>query len=307
MVSMILREKLSFDSNDSTPNTTYMINPVGSTSPNNIIEVYTNGQKRLAVSDGNLTHTPSGRPVMEFGATDGGGAAVQYRIRAPSATSKLLIFASTAEPYQLVEFAVQATDVLLEGRVVIKKRGSIARSGDLEFSESTPAIRCNGGLLVHLAANSGSPGNTKFEIAVQAAVAPSPPVPLVIVNPQADLIEFHKELRFYGNGATDRIISTSVGELTISGTTDVILRANDKSAVPTAKVRIKHYNTEVATFDQNAAVFNVKLDANAQGIQMKTVTGSNPTGGASGDLVIRTDTSRLFVNVSGVWKSVALA
>jgi hypothetical protein len=132
-VSMNLGDKVIFDANDATnPSTTYVTNPAADTNPNNHLQFVTNGGTRLDLRDTNLIHTPSGRPEVRFGAGDGGGASVQYRLYMPNSTHKLLLFAGSASPWQMAEFAVQATDILLEGNVQVKARGTTA--GDVSVA-----------------------------------------------------------------------------------------------------------------------------------------------------------------------------
>ncbi len=270
-VSMNLGDKLIFDANDATnPSTTYLTNPTSATNPNNTIEVWCNGIKRA-----------------EF----------------------------------------QNTKLLL--------------STNIEFTETTPSITCAHNLTVALANAGSAPGVFDVTVAgtevfavdsdsvditgAKLSLITSDSTTRIVDTPSADIefaSSFHVNLRanMKGNSSTSKVrvydyttlvasmesggialnANTTVsGTLTVSGSTAVGGLLAGSLLVGAATF------TSDATFN-SGGVFGGKVDANAQGIRTKTVS-VNPSGGASGDIVIRTDTSRLWVNVGGTWKSVALA
>jgi hypothetical protein len=268
---MNLGDKLIFDTNDATnPNTTYLTNPTSATNPNNTIEVWCNGTKRA-----------------EF----------------------------------------QNTKLLL--------------STDIEFTATTPSIRCPHSLTIAL----GTSGTAPAELLVTSAGTDIFSVIAGAVTVQGP------KLSLLTSDGTTRVVETPSADIEFASSLNVNLRANMKGSSPSSKVRVYDDTLLVASMESAGVSLNVntsvtgtltvssvasagsllagsalvgdatfsndvtflaggnfagKVDANTAGIRTKTVT-VNPSGGASGDVVVRTDTSRLWVNVAGTWKSVVLS
>jgi len=122
---MNMGDKLIFDASDpSGPSNTYMTCTPLYTGPNNVLETFLNGSKRLELKNGNLIHTPAGRPEARFGEGDGGGTSDQYRVWLPATNQRFHLFGGSASPWLLSEARVQAVTIKLQGRIEALKYGS---------------------------------------------------------------------------------------------------------------------------------------------------------------------------------------
>jgi len=270
-VPMNLGDKLIFDANDATnPNTTYLTNPAAATNPNNTIEVWCNGTKRAEFQNAKFLLSTD----IEFTATT-------PSLICPHNLTVALGNAGTA-PAQF-EVTVDGTQKLTVDSDTVTMVGTQL---SLLTSDSTTRVVETPSADIELASS--------FHVNLRANSKSSSPTSKVRVYDYTTLVASMESAGISLN------VNTSVtGNLTVSGN------------AACAGLVAGSILAGTATFTGNVGfsadgTFAGKVDASSGGIRTRTVT-LNPTGGASGDIVIHTGTSRLWANVGGTWKSVALA
>ncbi len=198
-------------------------------------------------------------------------------------------------------------------------------SGDLEFTSSTPNIRSPRDVTVTVGTDTNAAsfvvkdylGNDIFRAGSWNAVTLQ-----------------DCRLILSSSSASKRVITVDQGELELKPLNDLILRSNGYTTHPTSKVRLYNNTTELASFGTSGAEITTALsvagslsaagnvvvsgsvyglvDIFATGVvggKLRTTAAAvTPPAGSSGDLYVRTDTSpaRLYVNVGGTWRYVAL-
>lgn len=156
-VTMNLGEKLTFDLNDTSANTTFLTCPAGNTAPNNTIEATLNSVKQLEINNTNIIHTPSGRPQAVFGAADGGGGSDQYRLWLPNSAHKLLFFGGGSAPWNLNEFRVHANYSIFQGAVQVLGvggSGNVLIDGDFGYNTARTKKQCHNPFVLRQAEHS---------------------------------------------------------------------------------------------------------------------------------------------------------
>jgi hypothetical protein len=179
--------------------------------------------------------------------------------------------------------------------------GDLNLKQDLRWPDNiSPVLRCYGGLRVHLNEDGSSVANKKFEVVIAGT-----PYSLFVVDPGGERVQSYKMIEMAGSDSEDRKITTATGELEVSAVSNVDVICNAKNTASGSLVRFKYYQTTLATFDNDQAVFYRKVDANTEGIRTKAQSGS-PSGGMSGDLIVDTTNTRLWVKVGSTWRYASL-
>jgi hypothetical protein len=126
--------------------------------------------------------------------------------------------------------------VNLEGRVIVKKRGSSTGAGDLEFNKEDADIRCQSALRVYLNVYDSAPA-----IASQFKVA-SVLGDQFIVDPQSSLISCYTKLWLASASASERVLESGAGDLEVAGSENLILKSSSKNATTTFVITSKARN-----------------------------------------------------------------
>ncbi|PKN58502.1 MAG: hypothetical protein CVU56_05320 [Deltaproteobacteria bacterium HGW-Deltaproteobacteria-14] len=270
-VSMNLGDELIFDADDvRTPSTTYLTNPASATEPDNTIEVWLNGAKQVEFRKTKVVLT---HDLAFLGSTP--------KIACPQDLELAL-----GQNGQVAELSITNTGTELFS---VRPNRVLLSDLKLQFSSLDPANR----IIETAQGDIEVAGTEDVILRVNSKSGYS--------SSKLRVYDYNTEVaRMESAGATFLVNTTVSANLNVSGSTFV-----NGIVAGTATVGYGTFAQD-ATF-QAGATFAGKVDANAEGIRTKTVTSVNPSGGSSGDVVVRTDTSRLFVNVNGTWKSVALS
>jgi len=180
--------------------------------------------------------------------------------------------------------------------------GDLNLRQDMRWPDNlSPILRCLGGLRVHLNEDGTSVPNRTFDVVIGPASTP-----LFAVDPVGGRVRPYLQIEMSGSSAADRKVTTSAGDLEVSAIADLNVICNTKNTASGSVVNFCYSSTLLFTLSETKATFNIKVDANAQGIRTATGIGA-PSGGESGDIKVDTLNNRLYVKVGANWRYATLA